>query len=197
MNGKDRGLKVAVVAALVISVMAIGIGFATFTETLNIAGSATVQTSSWKVKFTDLGSAGLTGTASVTTAPTINNNDTTISTYDVKLAKPGDSVTYTFKVANTGSYNAKLTSATIPTPTCEGTGTNAETDGTNVCKHITYTLTYSDGNAVATNDTLDAGATKDMKLVLSYDAHDVAADLPSGDVTIGNLGISLVYSQVD
>lgn len=195
MNGKDRGLKVAVVAALVISVIAIGIGFAAFTETLSINGNATVQTSSWKVKFTDLSTGTTAGTASITTAPTINTNDTTISTYDVKLAKPGDSVTYTFKVANTGTYDAKLTSVTIPTPTCTGTGTNAETDATNVCKHVTYSLTYSDGGTIAVNDALAAGASKEMKLVLSYATHNVAADLPSGDVTISNLGISLVYSQ--
>ena len=53
MDGnKNRGLKIGVIAALVISVVAIGIGFATFTETLRIEGSATVQTSTWKVKFT-------------------------------------------------------------------------------------------------------------------------------------------------
>lgn len=195
MNGKDRGLKVAVVAALVISVIAIGIGFAAFTETLSINGNATVQTSSWKVKFTDLSTGTKAGTASITTAPTINNNDTTISTYDVKLAKPGDSVTYTFKVANAGTYDAKLTSVTIPTPTCTGSGDNAETDATNVCKHVTYSLTYSDGGTIAVNDALAAGTSKEMKLVLSYDTHNVAADLPSGDVTISNLGISLVYSQ--
>lgn len=195
MNGKDRGLKVAVVAALVISVIAIGIGFAAFTETLSINGNATVQTSSWKVKFTDLSTGITAGTASITTAPTINTNDTTISTYDVKLAKPGDSVTYTFKVANTGTYDAKLTSVTIPTPTCTGSGDNAETDATNVCKHVTYSLTYSDGGTIAVNDALAKGTSKEMKLVLSYDTHNVAADLPSGDVTISNLGISLVYSQ--
>lgn len=195
MNGKDRGLKVAVVAALVISVIAIGIGFAAFTETLSINGNATVQTSSWKVKFTDLSTGTTAGTASITTAPTINTNDTTISTYDIKLAKPGDSVTYTFKVANTGTYDAKLTSVTIPTPTCTGSGDNAETDATNVCKHVTYSLTYSDGGTIAVNDALAAGTSKEMKLVLSYDTHNVAADLPSGDVTISNLGISLVYSQ--
>lgn len=195
MNGKDRGLKVAVVAALVISVIAIGIGFAAFTETLSINGNATVQTSTWKVKFTDLGAGITAGTASITTAPTINTNDTTISTYDVKLAKPGDGVTYTFKVANTGTYDAKLTSVTIPTPTCTGSGANAETDAANVCKHVTYTLTYGDGGTIAENDALAAGASKEMKLVLSYDTHNVAEDLPSGDVTISNLGISLVYSQ--
>lgn len=201
MDGnKNRGLKIGVIAALVISVVAIGIGFATFTETLRIEGSATVQTSTWKVKFTNLSAPTLLGTATVVTAPTINTNDTTISTYDVKLSKPGDSVSYTFDVANTGTYNAKLTSINIPTPTCTGKegAESAATDAANVCKHLTYTLTYADGTSLAENDALAAtDGVAHMKLTLTYTSHDVAAELPKADVTISNLGISLVYSQAD
>ena len=201
MDGnKNRGLKIGVIAALVISVVAIGIGFATFTETLRIEGSATVQTSTWKVKFTNLSAPTLLGTAAVVTAPTINTNDTTISTYDVKLSKPGDSVSYTFDVVNTGTYNAKLTSITIPTPTCTGKAEteSATTDAANVCKHLTYTLTYADGTSLAENDALEASTgVAHMKLTLTYTSHDVAAELPKADVTISNLGISLVYSQAD
>ena len=201
MDGnKNRGLKIGVIAALVISVVAIGIGFATFTETLRIEGSATVQTSTWKVKFTNLSAPTLLGTATVVTAPTINTNDTTISTYDVKLSKPGDSVSYTFDVVNTGTYNAKLTSITIPTPTCTGKAEteSATTDAANVCKHLTYTLTYADGTSLAENDALEASTgVAHMKLTLTYTSHDVAAELPKADVTISNLGISLVYSQAD
>lgn len=201
MDGnKNRGLKIGVIAALVISVVAIGIGFATFTETLRIEGSATVQTSTWKVKFTNLSAPTLNGTAAVVTAPTINTNDTTISTYDVKLIKPGDSVSYTFDVVNTGTYNAKLTSITIPTPTCTGKAEteSATTDAANVCKHLTYTLTYANGTSLAENDALEASTgVAHMKLTLTYTSHDVAADLPKADVTISNLGISLVYSQAD
>ena len=201
MDGnKNRGLKIGVIAALVISVVAIGIGFATFTETLRIEGSATVQTSTWKVKFTNLSAPTLLGTATVVTPPTINTNDTTISTYDVKLSKPGDSVSYTFDVANTGTYNAKLTSINSPTPTCNGKegAESATTDAANVCKHLTYTLTYADGTPLAQDDALAAtSGVANMKLTLTYESHDVAADLPKQDVTISNLGISLVYSQAD
>lgn len=201
MDGnKNRGLKIGVIAALVISVVAIGIGFATFTETLRIEGSATVQTSTWKVKFTNLSTPILNGTATVVTPPTINTNDTTISTYDVKLSKPGDSVSYTFDVANTGTYNAKLTSINIPTPTCTGKegADSATTDAANVCKHLTYTLTYADGTSLAQDDALAAtSGVAHMKLTLTYASHDVAAELPKADVTISNLGISLVYSQAD
>ena len=56
-NNNGREMKILVVAALIISIVAIGIGFAAFSETLTINGNASVQTSSWKVKFSDLGTA--------------------------------------------------------------------------------------------------------------------------------------------
>ena len=66
-NNNGREMKILVVAALIISIVAIGIGFAAFSETLTINGNASVQTSSWKVKFSELGTAQKTGTAAEVT----------------------------------------------------------------------------------------------------------------------------------
>lgn len=192
-DNNGREIKVLIVAALIISIVAIGIGFAAFTQTLNINGNAAVQTSSWKVKFSDLNAVEKTGTANEVTAPTLS--DTTIETYDVTFKTPGDSVKYKFKVANTGSYDAKLTTVTIPTPTCTGTGATATTDAAKVCDKLTYTLTYADGSTLAENDALSAGQTEDLVLTLTYNSFEDASLLPTADVTISNLGITLVYSQ--
>lgn len=192
-DNNGREIKVLIVAALIISIVAIGIGFAAFTQTLNINGSAAVQTSSWKVKFSELSTVEKTGTANEVTAPTLS--DTTIETYDVTFKTPGDSVKYKFKVANTGSYNAKLTTVTIPTPTCTGTGATATEDAAKVCDKLTYTLTYADGSALAENDALDASQTEDLVLTLTYNSFEDASLLPTADVKISNLGITLVYSQ--
>ena len=139
-NNNGREMKILVVAALIISIVAIGIGFAAFSQNLTINGSASVQTSSWKVKFSDLSSATLTGTAAEVTKPTLS--DTTIETYNVTFKTPGDSVSYKIKVSNTGSYNAKITTATIPVPTCTGKSgeTTAEADAGKVCDKLTYTF---------------------------------------------------------
>ena len=169
--------------------------FAGFTQQLDIQGKATVKKSSWSIKFANLQPVVKTGTATEVTAPTINTNDTKISEYNVTLTTPGDSVTYNFDVVNEGTFNAKISSITIPTPTCTGAGTNAETDKTNVCKNLTYTLTYTDGTPVAVDDTLDAGATKHLKLTLTYSADTTASELPADDVTVSNLAIPIIYSQ--
>lgn len=171
--------------------------FAGFTKQLDIQGKATVKKSSWSIKFTNLQSVVKTGSAAEVTAPTINTNDTKISEYDVTLTTPGDSITYNFDVINEGTFDAKISSITIPTPTCTGTGTNAINDATNVCNNITYTLTYADGNAIGVNDTLNASETKNLKLTLTYSSGVTAELLPSDDVAISNLAIAIIYAQAE
>lgn len=202
-NNNGREMKILVVAALIISIVAIGIGFAAFSETLTINGNASVQTSSWKVKFSELGSATLTGTAAEVTKPTLS--DTTIGTYNATFKTPGDSISYKIKVSNTGSYNAKITTATISVPTCTGKSgeSTAEADAGKVCDKLTYTLVYdtddtkSAGQAVQVGDTLDAGETRPMVLTLKYTEFTDATLLPAADVSISNLGVTLVYSQAE
>ena len=63
---RKRGTTVAVVAALIIAVVSLGIAFAAFSSTLTINGSATVQTSNWKIYFTTSSTGedpGTSGTA--------------------------------------------------------------------------------------------------------------------------------------
>lgn len=193
---KDRKTKVLAVIAIIIAVVSLTIGFAAFSTTLSIDGTGDVKSSSWKVRFENLQPVQRVGTAVETTAPTINTNDTTISNFDVSFTTPGDSVSYTFDIANKGTFDAEITSINIPTPTCQGTGTNAEEDATNVCDNLEYKLTYTDGGAaLAQADTLNKGETKNVTLTLTYKDTIGATELPQDNVDINNLGISIVYSQ--
>lgn len=195
MKKDNNTMYIKIAIALVAFILVGSIAYASFTQQLDIQGKATVQKSSWSIKFTNLQPVVKTGTATEVTAPTINTNDTKISEYDVTLTTPGDSVTYNFDVTNEGTFNAKISSITIPTPTCTGTGTNASTDETNVCDNLTYKLTYADGSPIAVDDTLDSGETKSLKLSLTYSSSVSAAQLPSNDVAVSNLAISIIYAQ--
>ena len=193
---KDRKTKVLAVIAIIIAVVSLTIGFAAFSTSLSINGTGDVRASSWKVRFESLGSANLSGTAEETTAPTINTNDTTISDFDVSFTTPGDSVSYTFDIANKGTFDAEITSINIPTPTCQGTGVNAEQDAANVCANLEYKLTYTDGGTtLAETDTLNTGEKKNVTLTLTYKDTITEAELPQENVDISNLGISIIYSQ--
>lgn len=195
MNNNHKTKYITFGIAVIAFLLCGTIVFAGFTQQLDIQGKATVKKSSWSIKFTNLQSAVKTGTATEVTTPTINTNDTKISEYDVTLTTPGDSVTYNFDVVNEGTFDAEISSVTIPTPDCTGSGTSATTDEDNVCKNLTYTLTYGDGSAVSVGDSLAAGATKSLKLTLTYSSSTTAEQLPSEDVAISNLAVSIIYAQ--
>ena len=193
MKDDKKVLYGLVVLALVLSVVGISIGFAAMSTDLTINGSAEVVPASWDIKFKDLSSPTITGDAEVTTAPTITS-DTHIGNYAVKLTKPGDSVTYTFKVANDGTIDALLTNFIKATPTFTGTGATAAADATIVQNNFVYTITYSDDTAITKNtDELDAKSYKTVKLVVGY--KDDATTLPTNAVTISGLDITFTYGQ--
>ena len=170
-----------------------GIAYAAFTKNISISGTGTVNKTSWKIVFKDLETPPvLTGDAEQVSTPTIKQNGTELSDYRVYFYKNNDSITYTFKVANDGNFDAKLTSINIPTPTCTKTLAGVNSDATTTCSNLTYTLKYDDGTNLQLNDTLDAGTYRTLKLKLEY----TSTSQPTADVEISNLGISLTYTQV-
>lgn len=194
-RGKNKDWKLAMIALLIVSSVAITIGYASFSQILTINGEATVEKSTWKIGFENLSSAILVGTAEEVTHPSISSGGTDIGSYNVNFTTPGDSVSYTFDVVNSGTFDAKLSSITIPVPVCTGSGDNAAADAANVCNHLVYTLTYSDGTAINENDTLNNQTSRSLKLTLIYKDDITASELPNNDVSISNLSISMYYSQ--
>lgn len=189
---KNRQLKVIAIVALCIAVIGLSVAYAAMSTSLKINGTATMNTASWSIKFANLSEVAKTGTANVVTAPTLS--DTHIGDYNVELTKPGDSITYTFDVMNTGTLDAIMSTFTkAAKPTCTGVSTtNATADATIVCNNLSYTLTYTASNeAVKANDTLAAGETKNLTLKLSYDGNE----LPSDDVNVSGLDITMIYEQ--
>lgn len=194
-RGTNQNLKVTIIGTLIVALAAIAVGYASFSESLTISGTAAVEKSSWKVIFKDLSSAYLNGTATEITHPEIDTKATTISTYNVKLTTPGDFAGYIFSVANDGTFCSEVESVTIPTPSCTGSGDTATTDAANVCKYLTYTLTYSDGSTINVGDKLGKDEEKELKLMLKYSNDVTAAELPKNDVTISNLSVNIKFKQ--
>ena len=191
-NKNTKNLTFGILAVLV-SVVAVGLAYAGFSQTLNINGSANVISSKWDIYFANLSSANTTGTASLVTGANIIAK-TTIGTYDVEFYTPGDSLTYTFDVTNQGDFDAILYNLTKSAPTCNSSDSNASAN--RVCSHLTYTLKYTSNNQdVAEGNTLLVGETKNMTLKLVYNLDTPASDLPDVDVVVSSLGIRLQYNQ--
>ena len=192
MKDNRKALYGLVALALVLSVVGISIGFASMSQDLTISGTTEVVPATWNIKFKEVSQPTLNGGATVVTAPTIQG-DTHLGNYKVRLTKPGDSVTYTFKVANEGSIDAKLTSLVKATPTFTGTGDTAAADATIVQNNLVYTLTYSDDSAIQVNDAIAAAGERTLKLVVAYNPE--AQDLPTAAVTVSGMDITLTYGQ--
>lgn len=186
----DRKIKYIAVLSLVVAVMGISVAFAAMNQTLNINGTANFNPATWSVRFVGLSNPLLTGSAMVSTPPTIT--ETKIADFVVNLSGPNDSVTYTFSVKNQGTMDAKLSTFLVPTPSCVGSSVETgDNDAKIVCSNIYYTVTYEDGKIINTGDLLPSGEEKRLKLTIGYNG----TTLPSAPVSIKGLNISFIYTQ--
>ena len=195
---KERKTKTLATVALIVAVLGLTVAFAAMSTTLTINGTAEVNTASWDIHFENLQSAVTTGDASETQAPTIqvgadSKPDTKIGDFKVQLTKPGDSITYTFDVKNTGTIDATLGTLTLGTPQCTSLAEPVnEGDATIVCDNLKFELTYTDGGTpVAQDDTLNRGETKNLTLKVSFEGDE----LPTDDVSITGLDVTMKYDQ--
>ena len=201
---RQKGKTIAMVIALVIAIISLGVAFATFSTTLNINGTATVQSSSWDIYFTGDGtnytkpttstalpSGNITKSASSITAS--GSVIATTFTWSATLKTPGDYVIYTIHVKNAGSYNAKFTSITKPAITCSS-------DPKSVCGHLHYGIYTNAGctSELAQNELLNSGATDTFYVKVWLDDSGWAADgsgLPSANVTTNTISATVTYTQ--
>lgn len=139
--GKSNTKKRFVVLVAIIALIAfIGIGYAAFSQNLNVTGSASLN-SDFKVAFenvqetagADLGSMTISGTNSDTVTITLAN------------LTPGDTYTATVDVKNTGKIDAKYN------------GITAGAENTAATADVTYSFTVEDG--VTTGATLSTSST--------------------------------------
>lgn len=174
-----------------ISVIGISFTYASITSKLSIDGYASMNSMKWSVHFQNLSNANLKGTTLEVNKPTLKNNATSISDFEVKFMNINDGVNYTFDVINDGDLDAKISSIVIPKPVCTSTGDTAYEDSSLICDNLNYSLTYLDGTEIQIGDTLEKGQSKSLVLKLEY----LGTKLPQNVVGISGLSIALIYVQ--
>lgn len=193
---KDRGFKLAAIAALLLSVIGLSIAYAGYTATLTVDGTATVA-SAWKVVWEDLSAGQATGYASVENKTlAIDSTEQAISGFVGTLKAPGDTITYTWKATNAGEIDATISGVTVGSLTCAPAATNGSTatEASNVCAKLSVDFQY-DGAALTaqTRGDLLHGASKNVSMTITYAAGD-AVEL-SGDVAVTLGRTSFTYEQ--
>ena len=177
MDRQGRRTRNLAVIAVAVAILGMSVGFAALQQSLAITGTGTVRSATWGISFSNLQPPVLVG-ATVDTPAQLAVNSTTL-TFAVSLHKPGDSVQYNFDVRNNGTIDARISSVNI-TGISEAAAAN-----------ITYSLTYADGSPIAVNDTLAQGASRNLRLTLTYQNVSV---VPDQDIIL-NVGATINYIQ--
>lgn len=189
---KQKHVQTAIIGVLAVAILVMAVGFALYSQNLNIEGKATLTAAKWSVHFVETGDGAYKkadGSVDPTAAPTVNEQGTTLSTYNVTLAKPGDYYEFTTTVINDGTIDARLTGVTL-------TELSAEQ-----AKHITYTLTYGTTEYDATNASISNGpvlaknGTETVKVKILYKVPASETDLLASNM--GPINLSATLSYVD
>ena len=206
---RNNGPKYVVVAALLVSVVALSLGFAAFTSTLTISSEATVtgNSNAFNVQLSKANNAFTSG--SVTPTPTgtgttgqnatINAAGTTISGLKATLGAKGANVKYSLYAYNSGSLLGYLNSVSFGTKTCTAKTGTTQSYVDAACSKVTLTVkigsnTYTSSNTNISSHTLAAGSAEaiEVTIALASDAPDVDGDF---DVAFGD--VTILYGSAD
>lgn len=201
----SNGMKILVVVALLISVIALSIGFAAFTTSLNISSSAEVSPSSsnFNVSLSTssssvaTGSVSATGTGATGAAATLTANR--ISGLKATFTAPGQSVKYSFYAYNAGSFLAYLNSVAIGSKTCTAVEGTNQSYVNSACEGISISVkvneaTFSSTNTSIADHTLAKNAGEPIEVTITYASGSAVAD---GDFTVAFGDVVLTYGSAD
>lgn len=167
-NNKKLGL-----GLLALLLVAVTVGYAALSATLNINGTSTIKGQTWNVHFETVTE---TAGADLGTATIDKTNDQKVD-FTANLVKPGDTYTFTVLVKNAGTIDAKVTDLT-DTALSDAQG-----------KYMTYTV-----EGIAKDDTIAAGASKTVTVTVGYNKDVANADLPTTDGTFTSV-FALTFAQ--
>lgn len=190
---KKRNSQTIIIAVLAVAVLFMSIGFAAFSQTLNIQSSVDVSEAKWDIHWDTSSYAKSAGSVDILNPSKTANSSPTLTNTDIsfgaKLEKPGDYAEFTVNAVNAGTFDAKLTAITISPEL-----TAAQQ------KYLSYTVTYAGTEYHTSTSGLNVSLpakssnTVTVKVRVDYNQPTNAADLPSADTTIAAT-ISFDYEQ--
>ena len=197
------------IAALIIAIVGLSIGFAAFSNTLNISSSANVNPeNTMNVVFSSSNSDAETDpivpslspnnvTGFTSTNGTIVESGRTLSNLSAAFTAPGQSVTYNLYVYNDGPYVAYLTDLTMGSISCDAIPQQNESDNATdslveaACRGMSVSVTIGEttltNSGSLNNQSLQAnGGYVNASVTISYAEGSSYVDGPMS-VTIGDI----------
>ena len=174
---KDERSKNIIIVALCAALVFMSIGFATYTNALNINGTAEIQETRWDVHLNEPSTITPGGNAVVVTEPTLTADSLGLN-YSVNLKNINDQVSFTVKVVNDGTLAAKCSDVLLT--------------GADGVPYIDYTVT-----GLNAEDVLQPNEVKTVTVTVKFIAPADATQLPTtGNATL-NLGAKFTFVQSD
>ena len=174
--GTRKGRNI-VIAALLVAVVIMTIGYAALSQSLKISGTSSIG-ATWDIRFTNATLVSGETTVLTTATPTLGSNGTT-ATFNVRFTEPGQKITYQLTVHNGGSLDAILKSIQMSP---SGMKQSQVTDG------IYYDVTGVTENSTRCN----AGSNNTVKLVIGW--KQTGTEMP--DSLSETITITLNYEQI-
>ena len=187
--------KKTIVTVLLIVVAVIIIGFAALSSNLNIFGGISViGKNDWKIIWDeDSIEVNSDSTAEVTTAPTIDSDNSAKLDFVVKLNKPGDFYEFTVDAYNAGTIDAMI----------DTNGVNSIIYLADDDQHtpvtpdfLNYTVSYADDEPLGDYHLLKSKAKQTYKVRIEFDRNLDNEDLPD-TVQAYTYEFSVNYIQAD
>jgi len=208
------------IAALIIAIVGLSIGFAAFANTLTISSSASVNPdpTSMNVVFSSSSTSAqinpITPTKNLDNVTNFTATNATITGADYRtlnnvsaaFTEPGQTVTYNLYVYNAGSYKAYLNELNMGTKTCsivenqehpeqEATESlkNAACNGISISVSIDNVTLTSSGSL--NNMELNVDSSKPVQIVISYASGSAYVDGPIS-VSFGNITFNATSAPI-
>ena len=178
---RKNGVYLGIIAALLVAVVGMSIGFAFSNIDLKVEGDVTTKALAWDVHFDPNSVVVTEGSVTATTAAAVATTNLTAS-YKVTLEEVGDFYEFTIKAKNFGDFNAKLSNIAI-------------TAGK---PYLTHTVKYNSSAITAgevNGTTLAPGDSDTYVIRVEYIEPADEADLPVNDPE-ETFEVTLTYTQV-
>ena len=180
-----------IIVFLSVALVSLTIGYALMSSNLKINTTGMVTPASWRIHFID-SSSTTQGSATVSGLP--EKTDTTELSYNCTLTKPGDQCKVDATIKNDGDINAKLALITKLDPTYTGKDEDIALMKENTVYNVKYNNIDS-STILSKNPTLTPGSEATVTIVFGYKMG--ATTLPSNTISVSNLGVQLLYEQIN
>lgn len=171
---KDEKSKNVIIVALCVALVFMSVGFATYTNALDINGTAQIQETRWDVHLNEPSTITTVGGATVLSEPTLTADSLGLN-YSVSFKNIGDQITFTAKVVNNGTLDAECSNMILT--------------GAEAAPYIDYSVT-----GLAVGDVLKPNELKTVTVTVKFVAPADATKLPTAGASL-NLGANFTFVQ--